>query len=248
VAGKLLLILEYRGTNYQGFQLQKRAPTVQSKLEKALYRLTGEKIRVIAASRTDSGVHAQGQVVTFSTESGLEAAIFITGLNHYLPSDIAVRQAQWVDEAFNPRRDARSREYRYLILNRTTRSPLLMDRSYLVPGDLDIEAMNQAGSRLIGKHDFASFASQLGSNINSTVRTVHRAEVARKGEMVIFHITADSFLPHQVRNTIGALIRVGQGRMTLEEFCSIIEMKKPGLAGPTAFAGGLCLIRINYPG
>jgi tRNA pseudouridine38-40 synthase len=248
VAGKLLLVLEYQGTNYQGFQLQKQAPTIQGELEKALYKLTQEKIRVIAASRTDSGVHARGQVVTFGTKSKLEADIFINGLNYYLPADIAVREARWVSETFNPRRDARSREYQYSILNRATRSPMVKDFSYLVRGDLDTGAMNEAGARLIGEHDFASFASQLGAQIKITVRTVHRAEMVREGDMVIFHMMASSFLPHQVRNTVGTLIRVGQGKMTLEEFCSIIGLTKPGLAGPMVPASGLCLMRVNYPG
>ena len=248
MAGKLRLVLEYQGTNYQGFQLQKRAPTIQGELEKALYKLTQEKIRVTAASRTDSGVHARGQVVTFGTKSELGADTFINGLNYYLPADIAVREARWVSEDFNPRRDARSREYQYSILNRATRSPMVKDYSYLVRGDLDTGAMNEAGAKLIGEHDFASFASQLGAQIKSTVRTVHRAEIVREGDMVIFHMTAGSFLPHQVRNTVGTLIRVGQGKMTLEEFCSIMGLAKPGLAGPTVPASGLCLVRVNYPG
>jgi tRNA pseudouridine38-40 synthase len=248
VAGKLLLVLEYQGTNYQGFQLQKQAPTIQGELEKALYKLTQEKIRVIAASRTDSGVHARGQVVTFGTESELGADTFINGLNYYLPADIAVREARGGSDTFNPRRDARSREYQYSILNRATRSPMVKDFSYLVRGDLDTGAMNEAGARLIGEHDFASFASQLGAQIKITVRTVHRAEMVREGDMVIFHMMASSFLPHQVRNTVGTLLRVGQGKMTLEEFCSIIGLTKPGLAGPMVPASGLCLMRVNYPG
>jgi tRNA pseudouridine38-40 synthase len=246
VAVKLRLVLEYQGTNYQGFQLQKEAPTIQGELEKALYHLTNENIRVSAASRTDSGVHAWGQVVAFHTMSGLGTAAFVSGLNHYLPADIAVREAHRVSQTFNPRRAARSREYRYLVLNRATRSPRLREDTYLVRGYLDIPAMNQAAAVLIGEHDFASFASQLEADIKSTVRRVHRAEITRQGDIVTFNITASSFLPHQVRNTMGSLLRVGQGKMTLEEFCSIMENKKPGQAGPTAPACGLCLMRVNY--
>ncbi len=248
MAGKLLLVVEYKGTNYRGFQLQKRAPTIQGELEKALYKLTQEKIRVTGASRTDSGVHARGQVVTFGTRSELGTATFVSGLNYYLPADIAVREPRWVSEDFDPRRNAQSRDYQYSILNRATPSPMVNDYSYLVRGDLDIRAMNEAGARLIGEHDFVSFASRLGTQIKNTVRTVHRAEMVREEDMIIFHMSARSFLPHQVRNTVGTLIRVGKGKMTLDEFCSIIKMKKPGLAGPAVPAGGLCLIRVNYPG
>lgn len=246
MAAKLLLVLEYQGTSYQGFQLQKESPTIQGELEKALYQLTKEKIRVAAASRTDSGVHARGQVVAFGTGAKLKATTFVSGLNYYLPADIAVREARWVSETFNPRRDARSREYQYLILNRATRSPMLRHYSYLVPGKLDIEAMNEAAGQLVGEHDFASFASP-GAHIKSTVRTVYRADITREEDRVIFHMTARSFLPHQVRNTVGTLIRVGQGKMTLKEFCSIIGENQPGRAGPTVPARGLCLVRVNYP-
>ena len=248
MAGKLLLVLEYKGTSYHGFQLQKQAPTIQGELEKALYKLTQEKIRVSSASRTDSGVHARGQVVTFRTSSKLGADTFINGLNYHLPADIAVLEARRVSETFNPRRDARSREYQYTVLNHPTRSPLFEDYSYLVRGDLDIKAMNEASGRLVGEHDFASFASRLNPQIKNTVRTVYRAEVVRQETLVVFQMTANAFLPHQVRNTVGSLIRVGQGKMTLEEFCSIIGLAKPGLAGPMVSASGLCLVRINYSG
>ena len=246
MSGKLRLILEYQGSNYHGFQAQKEAPTIQDELEKALYQLTKEKNRVIGASRTDSGVHARGQVVTFRTQSALEPDVFVNGLNHYLPTDIAVREASFVDDSFHPRRDAHSREYRYLVLNRATRSPHFRDNAYLVRGNLDIAVMNQAAAGLIGVHDFMGFASQLEAKTNCTVRRVYRAEVTRQGDFVIFYIVASAFLPHQVRNTMGSLLRVGQGKMTLEEFCSIMDSKIPSQAGPAVPACGLCLIKVNY--
>ena len=247
VLTKIVLIVEYDGTGYHGFQLQANMPTIQGELEKALWRLTQERIRVTAASRTDAGVHAKGQVVSFRTKSSLPLQTFIKGLNYYLPQDIAVKAAYRVDESFNVRRSALSREYNYYILNSLTRSPIRRGFSYLVAGHLDIEAMNEACQALIGEHDFASFASCIGVEIKNTLRTVYRAELQKNGELVIFNIVANSFLPHQVRNTIGTLIRVGLGKMTVDKFCSIIEAKKPGLAGPTVPARGLCLMRINYP-
>ncbi len=247
VLTKIVLIVEYDGTGYHGFQLQANVPTIQEEMEKALWKLTQERIRVTAASRTDAGVRAKGQVVSFRTKSSLPLQTFIKGLNYYLPEDIAVKAAYRISESFNVRRSALSREYNYYILNSLTRSPIKRDFSYLVAGHLDIEAMNEACQALIGKHDFASFASCLGIEIKNTLRTVYRAEIQKNSEVVIFNMLANSFLPHQVRNTIGALIRVGLGKMTIDEFRSIIEAKKVSLAGPTAPAHGLCLMRINYP-
>jgi tRNA pseudouridine38-40 synthase len=247
VLTKIVLIVEYDGTNYHGFQLQANVPTIQGEMEKALWRLTQERIRVTAASRTDTGVHATGQVVSFRTKSSLPLPTFIKGLNYYLPQDIAVKAAYRVGDSFNVRRRALSREYSYYVLNSSTRSPTRRGFSYLVAGHLDIEAMNEACQALIGQHDLASFASCIGVEIKNTLRTVYRAEVEKSGELVTFNMVANSFLPHQVRNTIGALIRVGLGKMTVDEFRSIIEAKKPGLAGPTAPAYGLCLRRIKYP-
>ena len=244
---KIVLIIEYDGTHYHGFQWQAGLPSIQREVEKAIKRLTGERLRVIAASRTDAGVHATGQVVSFRTGSPLPTDTFVNGLNYYLPRDIAVKAAHRVDDSFNVRRDAISREYSYYIVNSPTRSPTRQGFSYFVTSPLDIEAANRAAQALIGEHDFSPFASGNGAGIRNTVRHVFKASLERGGELVIFNIVANSFLPHQVRNTVGALIRVSLGKMSVDEFNSIIEAKKPGMAGPTAPACGLCLTRINYP-
>jgi tRNA pseudouridine38-40 synthase len=239
--------MEYDGKHYHGFQLQATLPTIQWEVEKALWGLTGERIRVMAASRTDAGVHAKGQVVSFRTRSPLPPQTFVNGLNYYLPRDIAIKAAYRIGDSFNVRRDAISREYNYYILNSLTRSPIREGFVYRVGGHLDIEAMNQACQALIGEHDFSSFASSTGVETKSTVRRVYQAEMEEDGELVVFNIVANSFLTHQVRNTVGTLIRVGLGRMRVDEFCSIIETKKLGLVGPTAPAHGLCLMQVNYP-
>ena len=243
---QILLIIEYDGTAYHGFQWQNGLPSIQKELEKAIKKLTGERRRVISASRTDAGVHAKGQVVGFKTRSELSTRNFVNGLNHYLPRDIAVKAAYRVNDAFRIRRDAVSREYSYSILNSPTRSPIREGRVYRVASPLNTEAMNRAAQTLIGEHDFASFLNGDGSWLESTVRNISRAEVERNGELVTFHIAANSFLPHQVRTTVGALIRVGQGKMKLDQFHSIIEARTPGTAGPTAPACGLCLDRVKY--
>jgi tRNA pseudouridine38-40 synthase len=245
---RIILIVEYDGTNYHGSQWQKNAPTVQNEIEKALKMLTGEKIRIKLASRTDAGVHARGQVVGFDAGAALPLNAFVDGLNHFLPEDIAVKEAYRADSNFDVRRKATSREYEYYIFNSPTRSPMRQQYSCRVEGDLDIAAMHRACQALLGRHDFASFiASESTARQKRTVRDVYKAEVTRDGDMMTFNMVANSFLPHQVRNTVGALIKVGQGRMTVEEFFNMVEAAKPGLAGPTAPAAGLCLTRVNYP-
>lgn len=243
---RIVLLMEYDGSRYCGFQLQANLPTVQDEIEKALARLTGDRVRVAAASRTDSGVHARGQVVSFKTKSLLAPRAFVSGLNHYLPRDIAVMVAKRVSDTFDVRRQAISREYNYCILNSPVRSPMRLGFCHQVSRKLDVLVMNQASETLIGKHNFVSFATSLGADIKSTSRRVYQAKVEKDGEMVIFNIVANSFLPHQVRNTAGALIMVGLGEMTAAGFHSIMEARKPGLAGPTAPACGLCLMKINY--
>lgn len=246
-ARKIVLIMEYDGTRYHGFQLQAQEPTIQGETEKALRKLTAETMRILAASRTDAGVHARGQVVSFRTRSRLKPETFVKGLNYYLPEDIAVKTAYQVANSLDVRRDAISREYSYCILNSEARSPLKRGSSYFVSQPLDVAAMNQACQAIIGEHNFASFASRVGPWVKRTVRKVYRAVVEREGELTIFNIVADSFLPHQVRNTVGMLMRVGLHNMSLDEFCSIMEAREYGLAGPAVPACGLCLERVNYP-
>jgi tRNA pseudouridine38-40 synthase len=244
---RMVLVLEYDGTDYCGFQWQPGQPTIQAELEAALGKLTGEAIRVAAASRTDSGVHARGQVVSFMTGSALPEVRFIGGLNYYLPDAIAVKAAFRAAPDFDVRREALSREYRYYIVNEATRAPLGRQYTCRVIGQLNIEKMNQACQALLGEHDFIGFASALELERNqSTIRRVLEAAVNPEEDGLVFSIVATAFLPHQVRNTVGALLRVGQGRMSLAEFYSIIETKTAGQAGPAAPAAGLCLIRVNY--
>jgi tRNA pseudouridine38-40 synthase len=237
--------VEYEGTRYYGFQLQSKLPTIQGELENALWRLTGEQIRTMAASRTDTKVHAKGQVVAFNTSSTLPAQTFVRGLNFYLPEDIAVKACSQVDDNFDPRRQAISREYRYTIINSTSPSPLLRRYTYFVFKPLDVEAMDQACRALMGKHDFAPFTAPSFGKRN-TVRTVFKAEVNKQGKAILFAITADSFLPQQVRRTVGSLLRVGLGRMAVGQFYELSRSKTIGLANLTAPPQGLCLTRVNY--
>jgi len=241
------LLIEYDGTQYHGFQWQAGLPTIQSELEQAIRRFCGQSSRVMAASRTDAGVHAKGQVVGFWAKSTLDTKTLVRAMNYYLPGDIAVKAAYRATDDFNVRRDALSREYRYYILNSDTRSPLSRRFALFVPKVLDIEAMNEACELMPGEHDFASFASSLDDS-RSTFRNVYEAEIEKKEEFTVFRIVANSFLPHQVRSTVGLLIRLGLGKMGVEDFHDIMEARSLGLAGPVSPACGLCLEKINYPG
>jgi tRNA pseudouridine38-40 synthase len=191
-------------------------------------------------------VHARGQVVSFWTDSSLRSQTFVKALNYYLPVDIAVKAAARVDDDFNVRRDALSREYVYRILNVSTRAPLAEGFVYLVANSLNIEIMNKASRLLEGKHDVSSFVTSLGG-VKNTLRTIYKAEVTKEGDIIAFRMVANSFLLHQVRNTVGLLIKVGLGKMAIEEFNHIIEARTPGLAGPAVPAYGLCLTKVNYP-
>jgi tRNA pseudouridine38-40 synthase len=245
---RIILIIEYNGMNYHGSQSQVNAPTIQVEIEKALKKLTRERIRIKIASRTDAGVHAKGQVVGFDTGVKLPLKSFIDGLNHYLPEDIAVKEAFRAEAGFDVRRRAVSREYRYYIYNSPTRSPMKEGSAWRVSGKLNIAAMQKAFEALIGRHDFTSFVgSEIIAKQKRTIRDVFKAALTQDGEMLVFKIVANSFLPRQVRNTIGSIVKVGQNKMSVAEFKQMIESRTPGLAGPTAPAAGLCLVQVNYP-
>jgi tRNA pseudouridine38-40 synthase len=245
-SSKFVLLVEYDGTQYHGFQWQVGLPTIQNELEQAIGRFCGQSSRVMAASRTDAGVHAKGQVVSFWAKSALDTMTIVKALNYYLPRDIAVKAAYRAGDDFNVRRDALSREYHYHIFNRNIRSPFSQRFALFMPDVLDIEAMNEACHLMQGEHDFASFASSLGGS-KSTLRNVHEAEIKKKGDFTVFRIVANSFLPHQVRSTLGLLIRLGRGKIGIRDFRDIMQARSLGLAGPLFPACGLCLINVRYP-
>lgn len=244
---RFALLLEYDGSRYRGFQWQADAPTIQSELELAIEKLTGKKVRVAGAGRTDSGVHARGQVAAFFTAFAVPTDTLVQALNHHLPYDISVHAASEVDPGFDPRRDAVSRRYRYTIYNGPTPSPLLRGHSCHVRAKLDVTAMDVPAKLLVGVHDFASFAKTPEASGASTVRHITEASVHRDGPLVFLNLEGNAFLTHQVRRTAGALMEVGRGRMDIEEFRGLIERPRPGLAGPTLSPEGLCLEEVSYP-
>ena len=243
---RLALVVEYEGTGYRGFQWQLNGPTIQGELESALEKLTGQKTRVAGAGRTDTGVHARGQVVSFMAGPGLSSQAFVVAMNYYLPSDIAVKRAVEVHDSFDVRRDAYSRRYKYSILNSMTPSPLLRSFTHQVRRPLDVEAMDAACKSLIGSRDFASFCGPTEAPESGTVRNVMDARVTRDDGLVIMEIEANSFLTHQVRRTIGELVEVGLGKKMVVEFESLMDCPRAGSAGPTLPARGLCLEEVVY--
>ena len=243
----LLLILEYDGTDYAGFQRQPDRPTVQAEVERAIEQLTGRPATLRAAGRTDAGVHAAGMPAGFRTDWPGSLDRLVRGLNHFLPPDIAVRKARPVADEFDARRWAHSRHYRYTVLNRDTRSPLKERFAYRVPGWLDYGAMAEALGCLEGEHDFASFAAS-GANWSpgGTVRRLIRARLHRHHDCLLFEFAGTAFLMHQIRNTVGTLIWVGQGRLSAADFRAVLEARDRRLAGPAAPPRGLCLLSVDY--
>jgi tRNA pseudouridine38-40 synthase len=240
---KVALVVEYDGAGFHGFQRQRNAPTIQGAIEEAIEALTGERTTVTGAGRTDTGVHAKGQVVSFKTSSELPIPKLIRALNHFLAPDVAFRFGYEVDSGFNARRDALRREYWYSILNSQTPSPLLRRQSYFVSQRLDVVAMSAASACLIGQHDFASFTTSMEK---STVRDVYRADIVHWGDLTIFRVVANAFLHKQVRCTVGALVRVGLGKLPVDSLQKMLQSPQPGLAWPAAPAHGLCLVLVEY--
>jgi tRNA pseudouridine38-40 synthase len=236
----------YDGTDFWGFQVQAEGRTVQGTLEEALEAITQERIRVVAAGRTDSGAHALGQVVAFRTKWRHAVSELHRGWNALLPRDVAVWSLDEVGPGFHPRFDARGRYYRYTVWNHPVRNPLLRHRALWESRALDLAAMREAASLLLGEHDFGTFGSPpKGTN---TVRRVGRADWTCDGECLYLDIEANAFLYRMVRSIVGTLIRVGCGEMTVREFESAFRAADRSRAGPTAPAHGLCLMAVHYEG
>jgi tRNA pseudouridine38-40 synthase len=241
---KLVAVVEYDGTDYLGFQVQAQGRTIQGEIERALAAVTQEGGRIVGAGRTDTGVHAQGQVIAFSTAWRHPVGELQRALNAALSKDIAVRELRPVARGFHPRFDAVSREYRYTVFNQPLRSPLVRRFAHHFPHPLDVAAMNEAAGVLVGSHDFASFGrAPQGDN---TVREVYRAQWTPERPFVYFDIVANAFLYRMVRSLVGTLLLVGAGTLSPDEFEEILRSADRNRAGQVAPAQGLCLVRVSY--
>ena len=240
------LLIEYDGTNFQGWQVQPKGPTIQGIIEEKLGLLTGESIRLIGSGRTDAGVHALGQVAHFKTQSQMDAHSMQRALNSLLPSDIVIQKIEEVEEGFHARRHSKSKVYEYRILNRSLRSPFHHGYAWHIPQRLDLKEMKEGTQYLIGEHDFSSFRS-VGTPTRTAVRKMIRAEWKRgRNGFIRFEIEANGFLKQMVRAIVGTLIEVGRGKISVEEFRRILDAKDRKKAGPTAPAHGLFLKEVKY--
>jgi tRNA pseudouridine38-40 synthase len=241
------LTVAYRGTEFSGWQRQAAKRTVQECLENALEKIWGAKISLQGSGRTDTGVHALGQIASFNAPRRHAAPDLRRALNANLPRDVRVMKCRLVAPAFHARFDAAGKTYRYLVWNHLVHDPFTWDTHWHVPRLLDLAAMRKAARALVGKHDFASFTSNPGYERESTVRTMRRVSVARHGAVVSFHFRADGFLYRMVRNLVGALVKVGHGKISVHDFIAILRGRSRSLAPATAPACGLCLMQVNYP-
>ena len=239
------LTIEYDGTAYAGWQRQLDHPTVQGVIEEALFQLTQDTIPVLAAGRTDSGVHARGQVISFRSEKNWPAAEWKRALNGVLPGDICVRAAEQVSDAFHARYSARTKLYEYLILNRQERSALDRYRAWHVPKALDTRAMQRGAAFLVGRHDFSSFQGSPTDTPNS-VCDVKKVDIHAEEGSIRIQVEADRFLKQMVRAMVGTLVEVGLGKRDADSLKGLLEARDRRAAGYTAPAHGLYLVSVEY--
>ena len=242
---RIKLTVAYDGTAYCGWQVQPNGITVEEVLNHALSELTGEQIRVTGASRTDAGVHAEGNVAVFDTESGIPPERIAYVVNRGLPEDIVVVKSEEVSEGWHPRYQDSVKTYEYHILNREMPDPMLRFTAFHVSYPLDPDLMREAAEYLKGEHDFKSFCS-IHTDAKDTVRTIYDLTVEKYGDMIILRISGNGFLYNMVRIIAGTLIRVGRGAWPPERIKDILEAKDRQKAAATAPAGGLVLKNIRY--
>ncbi|RJQ16683.1 MAG: tRNA pseudouridine(38-40) synthase TruA [Nitrospiraceae bacterium] len=255
-ARNIKLTLQYDGTDYSGWQVQKNGTTIQGLLNDAVFSVTGEHSRVTGAARTDAGVHALEQVASFSTGSGLETQTLVRALNANLPYDIRVVNAEECDADFHPRYDAGNKTYSYIITHTGAYSVFLKRYSWNMPYKLNSDEMREAAQYLAGTHDFACFRAS-GCSSKHPVRTIHRIEINGSpsigfigfqfnAPIIKISITANAFLRHMARNIAGTLVEIGRGKSKPGRMKEILESKDRSLAGKTAPACGLFLEQIYY--
>lgn len=242
---RVALGLEYDGAGFSGWQSQPAGNTVQDVLESALTAIAGAPIRAVCAGRTDAGVHAMAQVVHFDAPSERPPTAWVRGTNAHLPATVAVRWAVPVADDFHARFAARARAYRYVLLNRAERPGLLAGKVGWCHRPLDLEAMQAAACCLPGEHDFSSFRAA-GCQAKSPVKTMHRFEVVRQGELILFDCSASAFLHHMVRNLVGALVYVGAGRLSPAGFSRLLTACDRRQGAPTFAPDGLYLTGVDY--
>ena len=244
------LEIEYDGTNYNGWQIQRHAGsnshrTIQEIIEKALQKILQEKVKLICSGRTDAGVHANSQIANFKTHSKITLARLHEGLNALLPEDVSIAKVKAVPDAFHSRFSAKSKVYRYTIFNGKHRSAILRNYAYFLRYPLDVKLMRKEAIVLLGRHDFSAFCGSCGKHKNP-LKTINNIKIAKKGAFIYIDVEADGFLYNMVRNIAGTLIEIGRGRFPGGSLKKILFSKNRRLAGPTAPARGLTLMKVTY--
>ncbi|HEY5563596.1 MAG TPA: tRNA pseudouridine(38-40) synthase TruA [Clostridiaceae bacterium] len=239
------LIIEFDGTNYNGWQIQKNGIGVQQVVEKAIKKLTGKAVKLIGSSRTDAGVHAKGYVANFLIEATIPGCSFMYAINSFLPKDISIIDSEEVDIDFNARFHCRSKTYSYSIINRKTFPA--MSRYYYchIKQNLNIDLMKEASRYFLGTHDFSAFKNNGGSRKNP-LKTIYKLDIEKVEDKIIIYVTGSGFLYNMVRIIVGTLIDVGDGKISPEKTQAIIESRDRNEAGMTAQALGLCLEKVYY--
>jgi tRNA pseudouridine38-40 synthase len=243
---RIALGIEYDGTAYNGWQRQKTGLGVQQRVEEALKLVADHTVEVTCAGRTDTGVHASGQVIHFDTSSTRDDRGWLLGANSNLPDDISVLWARHVDDDFHARFSATGRNYRYLILNRLERSALHRHRAWWVYQPLDAERMHEAAQQLLGEHDFSAFRAA-GCRANTPQRNITRISVARTGDWITLEVSANAFLQHMVRNITGTLASVGEGEQSTGWIAEVLESRDRKRGGIAAPPHGLTFMSVDYP-
>ena len=239
------LVLEYDGTCYAGWQRQPDQPTIQESIERAIQQVSQINVSVIGAGRTDSGVHAHGQVASFRTELDWPASNWMRALNAVLPKSIAVRSSTLMDDRFHAQHDARGKLYTYRILHRPARPTIDRAFAWHIYRPLNDVAMQQAAATLIGLQNFSSFEGSLTDNTNP-ICNLQRLAVIRQDDQILIEAYADRFLKHMVRAIVGTVVEVGLGKRTPDSLAAVLRAQDRSAAGQTAPPQGLCLMRVDY--
>ncbi|MDE7418420.1 MAG: tRNA pseudouridine(38-40) synthase TruA [Lachnospiraceae bacterium] len=242
---RVMLTVAYDGTNYHGWQIQPNVTTIESVLNETLSTLLKEDIRVIGASRTDTGVHALGNIAVFDTQARMPAEKFSYALNQRLPEDIRIQASREVAQDFHPRRQESRKTYEYKILNSAFPMPIYRLYSHFTYVPLDVVSMQRAADYLAGEHDFKSFCS-VNTTAETTVRTIYEINVEKSRDLITIQVTGSGFLYNMVRIIVGTLMEVGRGNMAPEEMEEILKACDRTKAGPTAPACGLTLVKYEF--